>query len=474
VKSKPYTQPKIRRSTGFVRVAFAGCLILIAAGLISLEFFEWGTPGFGPVQFLGLLVVILTLPLVLSTRLFDDPFLWIQNHGTILLALGATIVSLGAVELAANIYFEFFAKPDPPTWRTVAAKDSPYMVIGDNYGKFDVMPRIRFHDFLGYIPRRNTRGRGYTTNTQHFRYSQDLSPKTKNEVRIFVTGGSTAWGAGVNQNALYTTHMEKALGQRFPEFRIRVISAGVSGYSSTQERIFVANFVYRHNPDFVLMLSGWNDALFGYQGSRIHETQSIFNYREIIDRYNNNDFRVLTPPQPSSYPLKTWYLLDAAIFRLKFLNSADLETKLRKIQLPVEEVYKTFLYNARTISALGQANGWQTGVCLQPSLYKTQKQLSRYEKTLIDSDKSVGFSGYNGKIYDIYRARLGSDLRAAGAFYFDCDNAIRKEIEAVFVDSVHMGDRGNRLLGIYLAKKLTPVITAIIKAPVPGKNQSLY
>ena len=53
--------------------------------------------------------------------------------------------------------------------------------------------QMSYDTFLGYIPTPNFSDKGYQTNGQHLRYDEDLqSPKPEDEIRIFVTGGSTA------------------------------------------------------------------------------------------------------------------------------------------------------------------------------------------------------------------------------------------------------------------------------------------
>ena len=131
-------------------------------------------------------------------------------------------------------------------------------------------PRYEYSSFLGYLPRKNFSDTGYNVNQYHLRYDDNF-PKTKeaNEIRIFVTGGSVAWGHGIPQSKTYAYVLEKFLRAQYPKLKIRVIIAAAPSYVSTQERIFFENIVLSLNPDIVMMFSGWNDTYYGYKGTDI-------------------------------------------------------------------------------------------------------------------------------------------------------------------------------------------------------------
>ena len=99
---------------------------------------------------------------------------------------------------------------------------------------------MEFNSYLGYVPTPNHSGNGYHTNAQRFRYDDDLTnEKSPDEIRIFITGGSTGWGFGVRQHEMYSYFAEKELSKVCKNKKIKVIPAAVSSYVSTQEAIRV-------------------------------------------------------------------------------------------------------------------------------------------------------------------------------------------------------------------------------------------
>ena len=158
---------------------------------------------------------------------------------------------------------------------------------------------MEYHSYLGYVPKKSTTGVGYTINSQHLRYDEDLSPqKPTNETRIFFTGGSTAFGAGVKQHQLYTTQLEKALSASFPGHQMRVVSAGVGAYGTVQERILIENDLLDLTPDVLVMFSGWNDTYFGYAGKDIRRDQDYMNFRARLgEETKSGDLQTLSAPR---------------------------------------------------------------------------------------------------------------------------------------------------------------------------------
>jgi len=92
---------------------------------------------------------------------------------------------------------------------------------------------------------------------------------------------------------------------------------------------------------------------------------------------------------------------------------------------------------------------------LQPSLYSTNKKLTHWEEKLLNSLKNeyIGFSEYNENLYSILRLSIAKYSNNKFS-YLDCDNAISNEEKSVFVDHVHFGTRGNKLIAQFLFKNI--------------------
>src|SRR3984893_5776642 len=109
-------------------------------------------------------------------------------------------------------------------------------------------------------------------NAQGFRRDKDVSlEKPPNTVRIFITGGSTAYGAttempeytGNRWRLLYNNetieyYLEQKLNQAYPSKRWEVINAAAPGYQLSQELAEIESVLLRYHPDYII-LDGNND-----------------------------------------------------------------------------------------------------------------------------------------------------------------------------------------------------------------------
>lgn len=363
---------------------------------------------------------------------------------------------LGELGLRVVYHFKikYFKKTDP------GVTTEAYTNKSQTYYSYDVIPRMEYNTFLGYIPKSNFTGKGYRTNNVHFRADYDLSrPKEKNEVRIFVTGGSTAWGAGVRQDQLYSVLLEHSLKVKYPHHSIRVISAGVGAYCSTQERILIENMITSLSPDQIIMFSGWNDSYYGYRGVDILLNQDYLGYGLKLSGYQTQGtlaFDRISPPAYDDYFLKSLFLFAKSTYTLRYHSKETLSRDLASISLNPEEVVKTITENVHIISDLSKRHGFRFLLYPQPTLYATQKKLSAAEEALLSYHERnfVNFGQYNRMVYETYRRLFSSDAALCGYQFIDGDAAISGELNTVFVDQCHLGDRGNRLVASHLEEQV--------------------
>lgn len=148
---------------------------------------------------------------------------------------------------------------------------------------------------LGYRLVGNQQNSAWKINEQGFRADQPISTdKPKDEVRIFLLGGSAAFGQlSSNNQATIATQLESRLNQqvaaqkanpnkfrpdtlpyfadelekalklppRIRETRYRVINAAVPGYTSGNELAQLALEVLPYKPDAIVLINGYSDLL---------------------------------------------------------------------------------------------------------------------------------------------------------------------------------------------------------------------
>ena len=346
--------------------------------------------------------------------------------------------------------------------KTMTEADRDLMSYGDVYDKVwegwrvnDVIAKMQKNPFLSFYPEPYYRGAGYYSNNWGFRHDENFpANKPEGEIRVFITGGSTAWGAGVAQEDLYSAFIQKKFKQKYPNQKIRIVASGVGGYTSTQERILIVNRISNLSPDVIVMFSGWNDAYAGYSGSdQLHEH---FWSEKILD--DNVIKQTKNEPSPSADTKNNLAILQLS---QKIKNAWEIRMKNIEIDKAVRErmiepmnTIGTVLKNIHIISDLCKRLNIPFIYYLQPSLYSTSKILTPREES---SNKALGHkwvSEYNQVMYELYRKILPNDAMAENYQFIEGDEAIKSETKGLFIDHVHFGDRGNRLI----AQHLFPII----------------
>jgi lysophospholipase L1-like esterase len=317
-----------------------------------------------------------------------------------------------------------------------------------------------YNTYLGYIPKASYTDVKLKTNKYHLRYEADFPQQKENgECRIFITGGSVAFGYGITQKKLYTTIMENLFAKEYPHRKIRVISAGVCGYCSVQERIMIENLILSLSPDYIVMFSGWNDLIFGgYRGMDILMENDFCGFKNRIEK--NTQKNLIDPPKYNDYIFKLHFLIDNALYEYKYRNKKLLFKDINTKSITPESVVKILLRNVHIISDLSKRFNFRFIFYLQPSIYSTDKKLTNYEKEFLKDDENitVGLPEYIQKAYKIYEKLLPRDAAENGYYYIDGDNAIANETKSAFIDEAHFGDRGNDLIANHMFREIKKIM----------------
>lgn len=292
--------------------------------------------------------------------------------------------------------------------------------------------------FVGTMPAPGVHG-GATIGADQFRHRGELRvPKPAGTFRIFLTGGSTAFGTGApGDERTIGGLLEEALQRRAGEDggrRYEVVTAANPGWSSTHERILVENRLSELEPDLVVSLSGNNDAHWGFLGF------DVLWYRTYYDDLNA---RLLL----SAYELG---------------GETPERPRTLRGELPVDPslVAHRLAKNLRLSACALEPTGARFVFALQPNLPSTAKPLTPRERAHLEEERlGAGCAAYFARCYDLLRAELGRLELPAFAFV-DLTDAFdaRPADEEVFLDSYHFGDRGNELLAQRLLAALEPFL----------------
>lgn len=250
-------------------------------------------------------------------------------------------------------------------------------------------------------------------NQAQFRYPMDLEKKKWNEVRIFLTGGSTAWGySATDVNFTIAGFMEKELREKYPKLDVKVITAAAGAWTSTQERIWIFNRITEYEPDMIVSYSGFNDLNLAY-----------FQSLDLYDMY-----------------YETGMYFRYAIQGYEYYNRGE------------------------AVSALGIKDN---GARFKPSDFprKTLKNvqiINAYLKAINIPYVYVLQPVYGDKPVELY-SRLGREMALQAqqnGFLFIDHSELFKRSQELFLDVVHFGDRGYQAIANDLIAKinLDPII----------------
>jgi len=114
--------------------------------------------------------------------------------------------------------------------------------------------------------------RGVRHNAQGFRRSEDVPrEKPPGTYRVFLMGGSTAYGLGglwphvqedyavLDNSETIDAYLESILQVALPNLRVEVINAAITSTWTHHSLIYINQTILGYDPDMILFLDGFND-----------------------------------------------------------------------------------------------------------------------------------------------------------------------------------------------------------------------
>lgn len=270
--------------------------------------------------------------------------------------------------------------------------------------------------FVGTAPTPGQHGNAHI-NSMQFRAGKELEmPKPANTYRIFITGGSTAYGSGApSDDQTIAGYLEAILAvQLTPSTKLKyeIFTMANPAWASTQERIVIENLLSELEPDMVISFSGVNDVHWGVRGRNVLWFRSYSDdfYWSLIKRVF-----ILTrnPPMPEN-------------------------TRTEASPIAPALVAERLLKNVRISLFALSGNKTDYVYVLQPALAVTNKKLSSREKS------SLKIEDYFRLCYGLFAKDL-MNLQGENYQFVDLSGMFDgfDEQDEIFMDSYHFGDRGN-------------------------------
>ena len=309
----------------------------------------------------------------------------------------------------------------------------------------------------------------YITDDNGFSVDVDDPPitvqKPADAYRIIVLGGSTVMGAGAPRPSQNIVGMlrkgVRARGLTGPNGKhIEFINAGVDGYTSAQEYLYLVSDLLRFKPDLVVVYDGWNDLVYDsslspfrtthvYIRSRIPESFSIAGSvflvaqnirgfltsislrlgmvelpRRVFDR-----FRPRADIIHSSYtPYDPRNIEFYAINRRAFLALADNQLSVALFLQPLVGV------DDRMLSAQEKASWW----------YRT------HDKVLVNRDRGAFYERARQILAHLKARDQGNGHHCIA----DLSHSLKGVSEPVYADTGHLLPKGNEVVAAQILDQL--------------------
>ncbi|MBV7462765.1 MULTISPECIES: SGNH/GDSL hydrolase family protein [unclassified Acidovorax] len=267
-------------------------------------------------------------------------------------------------------------------------------------------------------------------NSWQMRNSEELQmPKPEGVYRIFLTGGSTAYGSGAPSQeqtigSLLNDLLNKNLSK--PGLRYEVFTFANPAWASTQERIAIENYLSELQPDLVISLSGNNDVFWADAG------RNVLWFSAFSDDY----FKTL------------------ANTGLKTAGRKELQDLPQARPLPQPVPVQTVAYRLEKNVRLGAhaLQGVDWVFFLQPTLSVSKKSLSSREKDFLSNSKE-----YYVHCYQAIAASL-SGVSLKNFKFIDLSGVFDRygAEDDMFLDQFHFGDKGNAVIAQAILASLAP------------------
>jgi hypothetical protein len=285
-----------------------------------------------------------------------------------------------------------------------------------------------------------------TINEAQMRSSRPLVlPKPAGVCRIFLAGGSTAFGTGApDDESTIGGYLQSILNESMPLpgfSSYEVLTAANPAWSTTHERIFIVNRLSECEPDLVLSFSGSNDVHWGRRERNVlwFRANADLHFWSLFERIlaatGHGPVREFLPEEPGPVDSE--------------LVSYRLAKNIRMSAYALRQKGVPYLY------------------ALQPNLYVAQKPFapaerahaSRYDFDETDRDPDDPIE-YFRRCYERLRADLPL-IDEPNCRFVDL-SPVFDDLDAgtvVFIDMFHFGDRGNEIV----ARALVPHVVELLR-----------
>ena len=250
--------------------------------------------------------------------------------------------------------------------------------------------------------------------------------------RIFVTGGSTAFGFGsTSDRTTIPGYLQNLFDIHHEDLNVEIINAGILGANGYREVLLIKEKLVEFNPHTIISYTGANDR---------HRYVKEIIFEEADDDWKPDALKF------ANYPwLRTPFVINKII-------TQDIVKQDTGKQPNLDEIAEAFRKNWSQSCSFLRDNGIKSIVILQPIL-TTKEFPSLFEKELLlDHTKVETFTTAQNFSENLPSLNEECDLT------IDLRNGIGDTSETTYYDLLHMNDLGNRITASKIYEKILPTI----------------
>jgi lysophospholipase L1-like esterase len=276
--------------------------------------------------------------------------------------------------------------------------------------------------------------------------------------RIIIVGGSTVlgWGSGTpNQNL--PAYVDRSLG-RDRSNGYKIINAGVSGYNSRQEFLYIASELVQYRPDLLIVSDGWNDESAAEQDSPIPN--------ERINLFKTPRHLLMESPLTASYSVLGSLQLFVGNVKARIRTAMHhtgiywLVTRLTPhiIQKP-ELNYnpaRVQMYESNLVNVLNLAGrkGIRVALFLQPIMWIDGRTPTLDETRRAAPDLHSARQAFYEQARHLFDRLKEQHQRPGQVCIEDLSQALKDTATTIYHDSGHLLGAGNKIVADEIVKKL--------------------
>ena len=367
---------------------------------------------------------------------------------------------------------------------------------------------------VGYQLLSNQKNKHWQINSTGFRDREDVSlVKPENEIRIFLLGGSTAFGYGSPSNqATISEFLEQRLQQRLEQQNVsphlykpdllpfdkverekylakpskikpgnyRVVNAAVPGYASGNELAQLALQILKYKPDLIVVLDGYEDLMLSSDREAVQAPQSDLDRDSKPNSFADYLSHWIEPIENKSYLAKIaqdrWLKNEKEDAKQNFILNEKTSNLFQYLPQDKDELQKRvelYLDRQKQILSLSAASQIPLIVAIQPEITgRDPSQLTDLEGKIATELGRM----YIRKVKDSYPLLIEASQKLAQAFpknmkVVDLYQLTDKYPSPSFIDPIHLNEAANEKVAeqLYYAISSMPKMQLVPTQAKPSK-----